>query len=310
MKYDTPSLLRRTDKNDTFAMVKIKKCIIMADLQTTFSRIWQTALSMVKITLFSRPCGIAPMANADDEIVILGNGPSLNYTLAKHSDFLKQRRLLAVNFAANTPVFTELQPQFYMLTDPVFFNRMELENVQSLWHNFAEKVDWDMTLFIPTKVKRKGKWYEGVTANSHIKICTYNMTPVEGLLWFEDFAYAHGLGMPRPRNVLIPSIMQALAMRYTTIYLAGADHSWLKTLSVDDENRVVSIQPHFYKEEKKEEERIRVDYMNIKLHEVLDSMSIAFRTYHTIRRYADRRGAHIINITPDSYIDAFPRLKL
>jgi hypothetical protein len=73
---------------------------------------------------------------------------------------------------------------------------------------------------------------------------------------------------------------------------------------------VVSIQPHFYKEDKKEEERIKVDYMKIKLHEVLESMYIAFRTYHTIRRYADYRGTNIINITPDSYIDAFQKAKL
>ena len=70
------------------------------------------------------------------------------------------------------------------------------------------------------------------------------------------------------------------------------------------------ITVEFYKEDKKEEERIKVDYMKIKLHEVLESMYIAFRTYHTIRRYADFRGTNIINITPDSYIDAFQKAKL
>lgn len=282
----------------------------MAKIQSIISKTWQTALSIVKIIIQSRPCDTPPQADACDELVILGNGPSLNDTMETQTSFLKSRHLLAVNFAANTPIFTELRPRFYMLTDPVFFNRMELDNVQTLWRNFAEKVDWDMTLFIPTKVKRKGEWYNDITTNSHINICTYNMTPVEGLHWFENYAYSHGMGMPRPRNVLIPSIMQGIAMRYKTIYLAGADHSWLKTLSVDDENRVVSIQPHFYKEDKKEEERIKVDYMKIKLHEVLESMYIAFRTYHTIRRYADTRSTIIINITPDSYIDAFPKTKL
>lgn len=260
--------------------------------------------------LQSRPCDTPPVAETDAELVILGNGPSLNDTMSKHAGFLKQRQLLAVNFAANTPVFTELKPCYYMLTDPVFFNRMELENVQTLWNNFATLVDWDMTLFIPTKVKYNGEWFSRLKSNSHITVCTYNMTPVEGFHWFEDLAYSHGWGMPRPRNVLIPSIMQGIAMKYKTIYLAGADHSWLKTLSVDDENRVVSIQPHFYKEEKKEEERIRVDYMKIKLHEVLESMCIAFRTYHTIRRYADMRGITILNITPDSFIDAFTKFKI
>ncbi len=279
----------------------------MANVQSIISQSWQTALSIVKIVLQSRKCDAPPQAKPNDELVILGNGPSLNDTMLHHKDFLMNRHLLAVNFAANTPVFTELKPKFYMLTDPVFFNRMELENVQQLWNNFVDKVNWDMTIFIPTKAGKSGKWYTRLCQNKHITISTYNMTPVEGLGWFERLAYNHRWGMPRPRNVLIPSLMQAIGMRYRTIYLAGADHSWLKTLSVDNDNRVVSIQPHFYKEAKSEEERIKKDYMNIPLHQVLESMYIAFRTYHTIRRYADYRGTQILNITPDSFIDAFDR---
>ena len=282
----------------------------MANIKSLISQSWQTALSVAKIIFQSRPCDTPPQAKSDEELVILGNGPSLNDTMANNKEFLLARHLLAVNFAANTPIFTELKPKFYMLTDPVFFNRMELDNVQQLWRNFAETVDWEMTLFIPTKAKKKGDWFNNVIKNKNITICTYNMTPVEGVQWFENMAYNHHWGMPRPRNVLIPSIMQGIAMRYKTIYLAGADHSWLKTLSVDDDNRVVSIQPHFYKEAKSEEERIKKDYMNIPLHQVLESMYIAFRTYHVIRRYADYRGVKVINITPNSFVDAFARLKI
>ena len=281
----------------------------MTKIQNIISKTWQTALSVIKIALKSRPCNTPPRATDGDEIVVLGNGPSLNDTMAAHAEFLQKRDLLAVNFAANTPVFTTLKPKFYMLTDPVFFNRMELENVQDLWNNFANNVNWDMTLFIPTTAKHNSQWHSIIARNKHISISTYNMTPVEGFHWFENFAFSNRMGMPRPRNVLIPSIMQAIAMKYRTIYVAGADQSWLKTLSVDDENRVVSIQPHFYKEKESEEERIRVDYMKVKLHEILESMCIAFRTYHTIQRYAKTVGADIINITPNSFIDAFPRKK-
>lgn len=282
----------------------------MAKLKYFITQSWHTALSIVKIVLQSRPCDTPPQANTNDELMILGNGPSLNNTMQNHKDFLLSRHLLAVNFAANTPIFTELRPKFYMLTDPHFFVRMEQENVKQLWENFAKKVDWDMTLFIPTKVKRCGEWFSLAKSNKNISICTYNMTPIEGLQWFENLAYNHRWGMPRPRNVLIPSLMQAIAMQYKKVYLAGADHSWLKTLSVDDDNRVVSIQPHFYKEAKSEEERIKKDYMSIPLHQVLKSMYIAFRTYHVIRRYAEYRGVEILNITPDSFIDAFKKLKL
>ena len=282
----------------------------MANIKNFFSQLEQTFLSIAKIALQSRPCHKPPQAKPDNELVILGNGPSLNDTMLHHKDFLLSRHLLAVNFAACTPMFAELKPKFYMLTDPHFFLRLEQENVMQLWKVFANDVNWDMTLFIPTKVNKSGEWYSLVTSNKHISVSTYNMTPAEGFAWFENFIYSHRMGMPRPRNVLIPSLMQAISMRYNKVYLAGADHSWLKTLSVDHDNRVVSIQPHFYKEAKKEEDRIKKDYMNIPLHQVLESMYIAFRTYHTIRRYADHRGTEIINITPDSFIDAFPRLVL
>lgn len=303
--------MRRINKNDTFAKNSLTtNHFIMANAQHIINQTLQTALSIVKILIKSRPGNTPPGNTKNREIVVLGNGPSLNGTIAEHENFLKERDLLAVNFAANTPIFTTLKPGFYMLTDPVFFNRTDMDNVQSLWNNFAKKVDWDMTLFIPTSVQINKQWKNLLATNNHISICTYNMTPVEGFHWFENLAYGKGWGMPRPRNVLIPSIMQAIAMRYKTIYIAGADHSWTKTLSVDDENRVVSIQPHFYKEAKSEEERIKVDYMNIKLHEVLESMCIAFRTYHTIKRYADTKSVKIVNITPGSFIDAFPRLTL
>ena len=120
----------------------------MAKLKYFITQSWHTALSIVKIVLQSRPCDTPPQANTNDELVILGNGPSLNNTMQNHKDFLLSRHLLAVNFAANTPIFTELKPKFYMLTDPHFFVRMEQENVKQLWENFAKKVDWDMTLFL------------------------------------------------------------------------------------------------------------------------------------------------------------------
>ena len=114
--------------------------------------------------------------------------------------------------------------------------------------------------------------------------------------------------MPRPRNVLIPSLMVGLRMGYRRIVIVGADHTWTRTLSVDDQNRVVSIQPHFYKDNDKEQERVASVYRDVRLHEVLGSMAIAFRSYHAIADYAARCDVSILNATPGSFIDAFPRL--
>ncbi len=270
------------------------------------TKITGTAMSMAKVALLSK-WGIK-MPHASGDIVILGNGPSLNQTIEKSMKFVMGAHRLAVNFAANAPVFSQLKPNLYVLADPHFFRALDNANVAKLWLSLSQ-VDWEMTLFIPAKIKLSADIANLLNENKHITIARYNTTPVEGAEWIENWAFKHNLGMPRPRNVLIPSIMIALQCGYTNIYVAGADHSWTKTLSVDDNNCVVSIQPHFYKEDEKEVKRVNTEYMNYPLHQILYSFYVAFRSYHTIERYARHMGRNIFNITPDSFIDAFRRMK-
>lgn len=96
-------------------------------------------------------------------------------------------------------------------------------------------------------------------------------------------------------------------MGYKKILLFGADHTWTKTLDVDDENFVVTVQPHFYEDNEEERRRVRDTYRGIRLHQVLESMSIAFKSYWEIKDYARAKGVEIINGTPGSMIDAFSR---
>lgn len=212
---------------------------------------------------------------------------------------------LAVNFMANTPQFRELKPDYYVLADPLFFTFTNQENFQKLWHELGT-VDWHITLCVPAKWSSRAK-HLLPRDNKNITISTFNFIGVEGFAWLERFAYQTGVGMPRPRNVLIPSIMCAIAAGYNTIYVAGADHSWLETLRVTDDNTLVSVQPHFYTDSKTELKRSESQYKGIRLHQILYSFYVAFNSYHTLRRFADSINVKIFNITPGSYIDAFER---
>ncbi len=264
----------------------------------------QTVGSMIKIALLSRRVTVVKRAVEGDEIVVLGNGPSLSKTVEESADFLSRKKKIAVNFAANTPLFLELKPEFYVLADPHFFADGN-ENVDKLWETFARKVEWDMVLFVPSNVKLRRA--DSLSSNPHITVERYSLTPVEGNRRFCHFAYSRGWGMPRPRNVLIPSIMIALNMGFRTVYVAGADHSWMRTLSVDDNNRVVSIQPHFYKDSEKENRRVTAEYAAYPLYKIVYSFYVAFKAYFEIRDYADYLGSKVYNITPGSFIDAFER---
>ena len=52
----------------------------------------------------------------------MGNGPSLNDTIATHGTLLRENQTMAVNFAANASVFRDIKPRFYVLADPYFFS--------------------------------------------------------------------------------------------------------------------------------------------------------------------------------------------
>ncbi len=238
-------------------------------------------------------------------LIVMGNGPALRQTIDNYSNWLSQNDLLAVNFAANTPEFFLLRPMIYVLADPHFFNLPSSDpNVEKLWKNLTA-ADWKMSLWIPVSQKNKIRNLPNLPQNITLKF--FNLTPGDGTGKGMNWLYKLGVAMPRPRNVLIPSIMIGIREGYKEIFLAGADHTWTRTLSVNDNNRVVSIQPHFYKDSDGELKRVETEYKGLHLHDVLGSMTIAFKSYFDIAAFADSEGVKILNATPGSFIDAFPR---
>lgn len=266
-----------------------------------------SAKALVKMVLQSRrTISPRPCAKGGDSIIILGNGPSLKDTLSRHSAEICRRPVLAVNFMANAPQFKEIRPDYYVLADPHFFTGAGNANVDSLWHGLAS-VSWPMTLSVPVSRLADARRLLGGCGNDCLQLATFNFVGIEGFSRLEDVAFKCRMAMPRPRNVMIPAIMTAIAAGYKRIYLTGADHSWLETIRVTDENHVVSVQPHFYADSKTELKRSEAEYRGYRLHDILHSFYIAFRSYHKLRRYADSHGISIYNATPGSYIDAFDR---
>ena len=261
--------------------------------------------AVCKILLCSRPVARPGHYGEGNTAIVLANGPSLNGTIEQFGEKLKTLPTIAVNFMANTPYFRQLKPCYYVLADPVLFGQ-EMDNVKNLWKNLSE-VDWDMTLCVPRKQLKLARKLLG---NSSIKVSAYNFVGIEGFAWLEDFTFSHRLASPRPRNVLIPALMTAINAGYKEIYITGADHSWMETLRVSDDNIVITVQPHFYSDSKQELSRVSTFYKNIRLHEIIHSFYITFRSYHRLQRFAVKKGIKIYNSTPGSYIDAFERRSL
>lgn len=259
--------------------------------------------SIVKVILQSRKPLLSDTHTAKP-IIVLGNGPSLSQSLTEYQKMLQECDVMAVNFFGSTPDYLTVRPNWYIMADPLFFEQKDqLPNIKALIDDIAKKTDWAMTLLVPVGSSVS----PDIKANPNISVKTFNAVGAEGLGNLTHKLFDWGLAMPRPRNVLIPAIMCAIRAGYKDIFLLGADHSWLTSLSVNDDNIVISKPAHFYKDSNEEQWRVDTLYSGIKLHEMLKSYMIAFKSYHDIAKYADYKNINIYNSTPGSFIDAFPR---
>lgn len=272
-------------------------------------------LSLLKVPLMSK-FGLPHPGELrkSDECIILGNGPSLNQSLIELKNQFGDRDLFAVNFFCNTPEFSALKPGFLVAAAPEFYMTDLNESSKAMANRFhdalLENTSWPLTLFMPAAGRKFSAWQQKLVKNHSIDTVFYNTTPAEGFEGLVRIMTLGGLGMPRPHNVLIPSIVIALRMGYKKIFLLGADHSWLKDLWVDDHNRVMLRQKHFYDEQTAQAAPMyKLGKSERSLQEVLDKFRLSFLAYELLEPMARREGRVILNLTPNSYIDAFERAK-
>ena len=275
-----------------------------------FGMLWQSLLSVVKIVLQSKLVTRLPGHFSNpDELLILANGPSLRRTVEESADFVRGKTLLAVNFCVTSPMFEQLKPELYLIADPLFW--IVPEKREQLFRTMAEKITWDMNFLVPARALKNKEWQPLLAGNPHIRLYIYNTTPIEGFLGFCNWIFSKGWGVPRPHNVLIPSIAMGIRLPFKKIYLAGADHSWLPEITVTDDNVVLMHQKHFYDQNKSKAATVTQENLHsARLYTILYHMYVAFKSYFVLEDYARSRGKEVINVTPGSYIDAFKRMKI
>ncbi len=266
---------------------------------------------MARIPLMCRPVRI-PSLNPVNDLVILGNGPSLKSFLENHRDFWQDKYLMAVNHFSETEFFAHVRPRLYTVSAPEYWlpdvEDDFLEKRQRIFESLAAKTGWTLDFFIPVPARKNPWWKKVLETNPHIQIHFYNTMPVEGFWSFRNFLMDRKCGMPRPHNVIITALMNAIWSGWKTIYLIGAEHNWLKDVSIDEQNRVYLTLRYFYNEQNAQPVIIKnLGKGQRKLHEILEKFYWSFKGYHDIRRWAEPKGVRIINITPGSWIDAFER---
>ncbi len=276
-----------------------------------------TLISCIKILIRSRLINIMlPNASPEDEIVILGNGPSLKDVFEKYPDFLLGKKKMCVNSFAVSDQFERIKPEYYVFADPGWWIKKPLQDVEKLKAKVLQKVEgltWKINFLLPNEA-RNSAFVKQLESNKLCAIYYYNKTTVRGFKPFIHLMYKKMLGMPRPQTVLVPALMLGINMQFKKIFLLGADHSWHEDLIVDEDNVLCIKHQHFTEILDSYRAYIPVREVHtgryIKIYEQFESLTIIFRNYLIINDYAKYRGSTIWNASLKSYIDAFERYKI
>ncbi len=278
---------------------------LFLNFQNFVNKTADTILSAIRILLYSRPIGQSPIRNAEN-CFVLGNGPSLNLSF----DFLVENKensdVFCVNMFSNSPYYSKIKPQNYLLLDDAFVNQNH-----ELASNAIQKImldtHWKLNLIVPLKFKKSTYFIEKIAQNPNITIYFINYVIFESFDWLRFWVFRKNIGMPQCQNVLVALTFQCINMGYKNVYLLGADHSWHENLRLNEQNELLFVDTHFYGEKnintKNTNEKSFLAFQFLSLHK-------AFKGYEVLVIYAKNCGVNIYNASAKSYIDVFKKIKL
>lgn len=281
-------------------------------LYRLFGRTTDSIFTLLKILLKSSLSPQIPQ-KSKPFCLILGNGPSLDKNMDYITEIKTHCNIFCVNAFPSSDYFSQVRPQHYVIVSREYYfpdnDRPREQKIRDkVLQDLVSRTTWEINFFLPYEAKTSKKFLEIIRANKNIKPMFYNSTPIEGLTSLNHLLMDFSLGMPRPHNVLIPSIFLALTMKYQSIFLLGADHSWLPQIEVTNKNEALVNQKHFYDRDSSRKRSMHLNGKPRKLHEILHKFYLSFKAYHELHQFAIHKGLSIYNCTEGSFIDAFNRL--
>jgi len=283
-------------------------------LSTFFAKGFQTCISFVKILLMSRP--VTHLPPPQNKICsILGNGPSLNASVEKHLEIMKETDMVCVNTFATYDYYEQLKPGNYVMIDPLFFSEegRKRDIIVSTFNALRDKTTWELKLFIPLKVKKSAILQELLAQKPNIKAVYFNYTIFEGFDFIKHFVFSKGMAMPQCENVLVATLYLMINRNYEYIYIYGADHSWHEQISIREDNVLTLKDLHFYDSDAAKAKEVLLynaeKKKKVTIASQFLSFSKAFRGYEVLKVYADSKKTKIFNASAKSYVDAFERVK-
>ena len=232
---------------------------------------------------------------------ILGNGDSLKSVV---DSMTQDCDYMVMNSHVLHSSYIDLTPRYYVLADPAFFHPKKSYDGTGIVKRILTETTWPMTLFVPWEHAQRVNF----PSTEWVTIQYVNQTRYVGPEQYRKYLYEHNLAMPEVNNVLASAIYLAIHMGYGQVELYGVEHSWTKDLYVNKNNHTCIKDSHFFDTDEVEANVI-IDGTGrpMKFHEVLRLYADYFPAYWELRELADIHHCHIINMTPNSFIDAFER---
>ncbi len=245
-------------------------------------------------------------------IRLLANGPSLKRTIAQikadAAAWQGNNDVGFVNFLAQDEIFHLLKPRHYVLSDPLFFMDCPplSDKHHALLRQLAETTTWTMNLHLPYVFRTETQWI--ADTNPNIRLVYFHTPLVRGPQWMQRMMFRKGLGNGQYGTVIQNAIYIAIHLGYKNIHLYGVDHNFFDNLALNDDNELCSRFSHFYDNGAEELRPVKITAGTPTVDEFLSYYATLFRGYRILKKYADHKGATIVNHVKTSLIDAYDRV--
>jgi hypothetical protein len=276
--------------------------------------IFNIFLSLFRIILYSKRITFCSnLLEIKNEVYIFGNGPSLKQVINDNLSFLIDKNLVVVNDFFFNEHFHTLKPQIYIIADSGYWEQnvtSEMKEIRQKLEDILLSVDWQLYFFVPTVAYNSGYYQQTVKRNSSIILLAYNTTSFIGPKIIRYYFYNALLAKPVSGNVIGSALYITLQMDIKNIFLFGVEHSWTKSLYVDEQNRTCTKVEHFYSNNETGQIWLKSNGEPYTIYEVLSDISKMLSGYPELNSYAESKNIRIYNCTPDSFIDAFERKRI
>lgn len=224
---------------------------------------------------------------------LLGTGPSLaQVDLAP----LAGRVTLGVNSFYRHPILAHWRPTYFAMMDGALFINGQL---MTPFFDAVKSVLTETTFFLPSM------FVEEIRKHDWLPVERTFYVPMDGDFSDGPFSAVDMTMLPATPNAIMFGLAMAIHLGASPIVLLGVDHDWLAAPFVGEANATHFHAGPSYKFPALAAVADLVDYQD-----TAQYCARLWTAYDNLRAIAEAREITIVNASPGSFLDVFPRVEL